>query len=29
MTATDVDIKKFSSEIGINPNELIRQSLLL
>ena len=29
MTATDVDIEEFSSEIGINPNELIRQSLLL
>ncbi len=29
MTAADVNIKEFSSEIGISQDELIRQSLLL
>ena len=29
MTATEVNVKELSSEIGINSNELVRQSLLL
>ncbi len=29
MTAVDVNIQEFSSEIGINKDELVRQSLLL